>query len=57
MPGRTPREHRCPPDDTPCRRCEARAEDRADEFADWTDHDLDLMADAAAARDYGGGRP
>lgn len=60
MPGRTPREHRCPADDTPCPRCDARAEARADliaEAADWTDHDLDVMADYAAARDYGGGRP
>lgn len=57
MPVRHPREHRCPPEDTPCPRCETRAEDRADEDADWTEHDLDLMADAAAARDYGGGHP
>jgi hypothetical protein len=48
------RPHRCPPDDVPCARCEKRAEDRADPELDWIQRDLDLMADAAAARDYGG---
>lgn len=39
-----------------CSYCERRAE-ALKEHADWTDGELDDMADYAAAAEYGGGQP
>lgn len=47
--------HRCTGPD-PCTWCETQAEQAADEYVEWTQRDLDVMADYAAAREYGGGR-